>query len=323
MPDGVRRKLAFVLVVFAALAGAGVAAASNGGFAPPSPASPNAENTRTAYLVILAFTGVIFLIVETLLVVFIVKYRRGNRPRNADGAQVHGHTRLEVIWTVIPVLILLAIGLVVFFELPKIENAPASANPIHITVEGHQFYWQFNYPNGARSINDLHVPQGQVVDLDIVSADVIHSWWIPELGGKIQAIPGRTNKLWFDATREGTFVGQCAELCGIFHAAMTASVVATDDAGYHTFITTTAKTDLGRGEYQGVCATCHGMQGQGGYGPAIANNPILTQKDALENLVRDGRGNMPPVGDTWNQAQMNALYEYVGKHIYKGAASGG
>jgi cytochrome c oxidase subunit 2 len=266
---------------------------------------------------------VIFLIVETLLVVFIVKYRRGKRPRYADGAQVHGHTRLEVIWTVIPVLILLAIGLVVFFELPKIENAPASANPIHITVEGHQYYWQFDYPNGARSINDLHVPQGQVVDLDIVSADVIHSWWIPELGGKIQAIPGRTNKLWFDATRQGTFVGQCAELCGVFHAAMTASVVATDQAGYHTFITTTARTDLGRGEYQGVCATCHGMQGQGGYGPAIANNPILTQQTALENIVRNGRGNMPPVGDTWNQAQMNALYQYVSKNVYKGAASGG
>ncbi len=152
---------------------------------------------------------------------------------------------------------------------------------------------------------------------------MIHSWWIPELGGKIQAIPGRTNKLWFEATRQGTFIGQCAELCGIFHAAMTASVVATDDAGYRTFITTTAKTELGRSEFHGVCATCHGMQGQGGYGPAIANNPILTQKAALENIVRDGRGNMPPVGNTWNQAQMNALYEYVSKHVYKGAASGG
>jgi cytochrome c oxidase subunit II len=324
MPDGVRRKLLLVLVVaVAALAGASVAAASDGGFAPPSPASPNAENTRTAYLVILAFTGVIFLVVETLLIVFIVKYRRRGRPRTADGAQVHGNTRLEVIWTVIPVLILLAIGLVVFFELPKIENAPASANPLHITVEGHQYYWQFNYPNGARSINDLHVPQGEVVDLDIVSADVIHSWWIPELGGKIQAIPGRTNKLWFEATRTGVFGGQCAELCGIFHAAMKAQVFSETDDEFNHFIQVTAKTDLGRGEFQGVCATCHGMQGQGGYGPAIANNPILTQKAALENLVRDGRGNMPPVGDTWNQAQMNALYDYVSKHVYKGAASGG
>jgi cytochrome c oxidase subunit II len=323
MPDGVRRKLAFVLVVVAALAGAGVAAASNGGFAPPSPASPNAENTRTAYFVILAFTGAIFLVVETLLIVFIVKYRRGNRARTADGAQVHGHNRLEVIWTVIPVLILLAIGLVVFFELPKIENAPASANPIHVTVEGHQYYWQFNYPNGARSINDLHVPQGEVVDLDIVSADVIHSWWIPELGGKIQAIPGRTNKLWFEATRTGIFSGQCAELCGIFHAKMTARVVSDTDDQFIHFIQVTAKTELGPSEFHGVCATCHGMQGQGGYGPAIANNPILTQKAALENLVRDGRGNMPPVGNTWNQAQMNALYEYVSKHVYKGAASGG
>jgi len=324
MPDGVRRKLVLVLVcAVGALVASGAALAGNGGFAPPSPASPNAENTRTAYFVILAFTGAIFLIVETLLLVFIVKYRRGKRPRTAEGAQVHGHTRLEVIWTVIPVLILLVIGLVIFYELPKIHDAPAATNPIDVTVQGHQYYWQFDYPNGAISINDLHAPVGRVVDLNVVSDDVIHSWWIPELGGKIQAIPGRTNKLWFEATRQGTFTGQCAELCGVFHAKMTASVVVTDQAGYETFVNSTARSILGKSEYQGVCATCHGMQGQGGYGPEISNNPLLTQQAGLEALVREGRGNMPPVGNTWTQEQMSALYDYVSKNIYKGASSGG
>jgi cytochrome c oxidase subunit II len=320
-----RRKLALVLVfaAAAALLGAAAAAASNGGFAPVTPNSPNAEHTRTAYFVILAFAGAIFLLVETLLVVFIVKYRRGKRPRYADGAQVHGHTRLELIWTVIPVIILCAIGIVVFLELPSIEDAPAASNPLHITVEGHQYYWQFDYPNGARSIGDLHAPVGRVVDLRIVSSDVIHSWWIPALGGKIQAIPGRTNKLWFEALREGTFGGQCAELCGLYHAAMKANVVVGTQQDYDTFVNTTAPAELGSSEFHGACATCHGMQGEGGYGPNLSGNPLLTQKTALEAIVREGRGNMPAVGDTWTQDQMNALYEYVSKHIYKGASSGG
>jgi cytochrome c oxidase subunit 2 len=157
----------------------------------------------------------------------------------------------------------------------------------------------------------------------VISADVIHSWWVPELGGKIQAIPGRTNEWWFQATRQGVFTGQCAMLCGAFHAAMTARVVVTDEAAYKRFVTTTAAADLGRAEFQGVCATCHGMQGQGGYGPELATNPILTQPSALEAIVRNGRNRMPAVGNTWTDAQIAALSEYVSKHVYKGATSGG
>lgn len=312
-----------VFALAAALVGAGAAAAGNAGFAPVTPNSPNAEHTRTAYFVILAFTGAIFVIVETLLVVFVWKYRSRGRPRTTDGAQVHGHTRLELIWTVIPVIILCVIALVVFLQLPSISNAPAAANPLRITVEGHQYYWQFDYPNGARSIGDLHVPQGQVVDLDVVSEDVVHSWWIPALGGKIQAIPGRTNHLWFQALRTGVSSGQCAELCGPFHAAMTARVLAETDDVFERWINTTAKTDLGSNEFHGACATCHGMDGQGGYGPNLSHNPLLTQPAALDAIVREGRGKMPPVGNTWTPEQMNALYQYVSKHIYKGAASGG
>ena len=85
-----------------------------------------------------------------------------SQARTVEGSQVHGHTRLELVWTVIPVIILAVIGTVVFLELPKISSAPAAANPLRITVEGHQYYWQFDYPNGARSIGTLHVPVGEV-----------------------------------------------------------------------------------------------------------------------------------------------------------------
>jgi cytochrome c oxidase subunit 2 len=313
----------FGFAAVAALLTAAGATAANGGFTPVQPHSPNASHTNTAYYVIFGFTAAIFLLVEGALVTFVIKYRGRGRPRTEDGAQVHGHTRLELIWTVIPVLILCVIGLVVFLELPKITDAPAAADPLNVTVEGHQFYWQFDYPNGARTINTLYVPVGRVVELKIVSPDVIHSWWIPALGGKIQAIPGITNHMWFRADDPGTYTGQCAELCGLYHASMTASVVATTDAGYQAAVTTGARANLGKAEFTGTCATCHGMTGQGGYGPNLSNNPLLTQKAGLLSIVQSGRGKMPAVGDTWTKTQLQALASYVKSHVYKGAASGG
>jgi cytochrome c oxidase subunit II len=329
----VRRKLpSFVLVLLVALATAGVAAAGNGGLAPVTPHSPNAVRITDTYWVVFGFTAFVFVLIESLLVVFIVKYRSRGRSRAVEGAQVHGHTRLELLWTVFPVLILAAIAVVVFWELPSIDHQPSAAtNPIHITVEGHQYYWQFDYPNHARSIGTLHVPVGAVVDLKVVSPDVIHSWWVPALGGKIQAIPGRVNHTWFRANEAGAYTGQCAELCGVFHPSMLATVKAQSADSYRTFITKTAHATLGAQEWSGVCASCHGNLGQGGYGPAISNNTIITQPSALAGILRNGvngtTGAMPPVGDTWTDGQILALVRYMQKNIYKpapvGATSGG
>jgi len=313
----------FALVVLAALLTASVATATNGGLTPEQPHSPNAHHTLTAYYVILGFTAAVGVLVEGLLVVFIFKYRQRGRRRTDDGAQVHGHTRLELIWTVVPVLILTAIGIVVFVELPKIANAPAATNALHVKVEGHQYYWQFDYPNGARTINALYVPVGRVVDLDVVSEDVIHSWWIPALGGKIQALPGITNHTWFRADKAGTYVGQCAELCGLYHASMNARVIATTDAAFQAATTAAATANLGHAEYVGVCAMCHGMTGQGGYGPNLSSNPLLTQKAGLLAIVQNGRGLMPAVGNSWTPGQLDGLAAYVKAHVYRGASSGG
>jgi cytochrome c oxidase subunit II len=324
MPARVRRKLLLAFVsLCAALATAGAAAAANGGLTPEAPHSPNAHRITSAYYLVLGFTAAIFVLVETLLVVFVWKYRSRGRPRTVEGDQVHGHTRLELIWTVIPVGILAVIAAFVFYELPGISDAPAATNAIHVTVEARQFYWQFDYPNGARSINDLTVPAGRVVDLTVVSPDVIHSWWIPALGGKIQALPGITNHTWFKADREGIYVGQCAELCGLYHEAMRARVVVTSEQAYSAYISSKVRADLGRSEFTGVCATCHGLSGQGGYGPNLAQDTLLTQPAGLEAIVRNGRGKMPAVGAGWTAAQMQTLVSYMRAHVYKGAASGG
>src|SRR5213080_4130588 len=142
----VRRRALVTGVAFAVvLAGAGAAYAGNGGLAPPSTASPNGERIRHAYWFVSIFTGFIFVVVEGALILFIVKYRRGRRPRTAEGPQIHGSGRLELIWTVVPVVFLAAIGSFVFYELPGIKDVPkaSAADETTITVEGRQFYWLF------------------------------------------------------------------------------------------------------------------------------------------------------------------------------------
>jgi cytochrome c oxidase subunit II len=334
MPLPVRRKtLVLVLALGAALAFVGVAYAGNGGFAPETPHSPNAADINSSYKWIAIFTGAIFVLVEGTLLWFVIRYRRRGRPRTAEGPQVHGATRLELIWTAIPVLILAAIAGFIFYELPGIKDVPAAkaqGGPLEVRIDAHQFYWQFTYPSGAVSIDELHVPVNRVVRVDIYSQDVDHSWWIPELGGKFDAIPGRHTHTWFQANEVGTYRGRCGEFCGVFHAAMKAQVVAQSPSDYQSWISSTAAGGLGRSEWVGVCAKCHGPQGEGDYGPNIQTNGLLVQPDGLRSLLTNGQNRlkpissyMPPVARGWTDKQFAALDAYLKDHIYKAASSGG
>jgi cytochrome c oxidase subunit 2 len=240
MPVGVRRTaLATLGTTLIALMAAGIAYAGNGGLLPGEAHSPNAHRIDSAFIFVAIFTGAIFLIVEGALITFIIKYRRGKRARTAEGPQIHGSTRLEVLWTVVPVVILAMIGTFVFWELPGIANAPkaAAADETTITVEGHQYYWLFRYPNGAVSVNTMVAPANQVVNERVkgLDWDVIHSWWVPDLGGKMDAIPGRVNKTWFEAP-VGNYIARCAELCGIQHAHMDGTVRVVPRGQYDAFI---------------------------------------------------------------------------------------
>src|SRR5690348_5148704 len=302
MPAPVRRKLLLVVSVCAfALAAAGAAAAGNGGFAPPTPHSPNAAGIGDVYYVILGFTAAIFLLVEGTLIFFVVRYRSRGRSREVDGFQIHGHTRTELIWTAGPVLVLADIAGFVFYKLPGIKNVPSAnaADQIHVRVEGRQYYWQFTYPNGAVSIDYLHVPVHETVVLDIVSHDVNHSWWIYELGGKWDAIPGRVNHTWMQVDEPGVYEGQCSELCGIQHAAMRGWVVATPRDEYDSWVNRRAAhitaVDLGKEEGVGACQTCHYFEPNRGtlVGPDLANNPRLTDLKGLTQLLRNGGVRMP------------------------------
>jgi len=290
--------------------------------APVTPESPNAEGIRNSYLFVSIFTFAIFLLVEGLLIAFILKYRRQRRPKFEDGAQIHGATRLELVWTAGPVVVLALIATFVFVELPGIKDVPdaeAGAEQLEVRVVGRQFYWQYEYPNGVVAIDTLRAPAGVPVRLEVVAPedDVIHSWWIPALGGKIDAIPGTVNETWFQAERIGTYTGQCAELCGVEHAQMLASVEIMSEVDFRAWITDRAaaqadgSVELGREEWQGVCAKCHGLDGRGGIAPTIVGRPALTDPEALGTLVRNGVRTMPAVGSGWSSEQVEALARYL------------
>jgi cytochrome c oxidase subunit II len=331
MPPPVRRKLLASSWILAGLALvlAGTAIAGNGGVAPPDPASPNAERTRDAYWLVLVFTGAIFVLVEGLLLVFVFRFRSRGRPREVEGPQVIGHRRLELIWTVIPVLILVAIGSFVFYKLPGIKDVPeaSASGKLEVKVEGRQFYWRFVYPNGAVAVNELRVPVGRVVDLDVTAPayDVIHSWWVPRLGGKIDAIPGKKNETWFKAEAAGVYRGQCAEYCGAQHALMLATVRAVPAKEFESWLAAQAARPPGLGEqtFAAACAPCHGQQGQGLIGPPLKGRPFAAQE--IATIVRNGRGAMPPVGKGWDETQLRELTRFLQRRIgaQQGAASGG
>ena len=268
----------------------------------------------------------IFLIVEGALIAFIVKYRRGKRARTAEGPQIHGSTRLEVLWTVVPVVILAMIGTFVFLELPGIADAPkaAAADETTIQVEGHQFYWLFRYPNGAVSIKQMVAPADEVVHERIVGLDwdVIHTWWVPDLGGKIDAIPGRINKTWFQAP-VGHYIARCAELCGIQHAQMDARRERRPARAVRQLHQGApgerVERTVGREEWQGVCQSCHRLDHKY-IGPALGGNPLLADRKGIETLLRNGQGQMPPVGKNWTHDQIDALVAYT-KQFAKGGSS--
>lgn len=332
-----RRLPVLALVLGAALTLAGVAAGGNGGLGPVSPASPNTQRISDAYWVIAVFTGAIFVLVEGLLVVFIVRFRSRGRPRELEGPQIRGHTRLELAWTAAPVLILAIIGVFVFYKLPGIKDVPeaSAADRVDLTVEGRQFYWQFEYPNGAVSIDRLRAPAGKVVAVSITAPtwDVIHSWWIPQLHGKFDAIPGQTNHTWFKTSRIGTYEGECAEFCGIQHARMYATVEVVPAAEYEQWVdarataTKNGSPELGKEEWEGVCLKCHRLAPDAAklVGPNLGGNPLLADAKGLETLVRNGRGDMPAVAKGWSDGQMRALVAYLKQSVVGkgGSQSGG
>jgi cytochrome c oxidase subunit 2 len=327
MAPPVRRKLLLASLSLLALAFVltGSAMAGNGGIAPPAE-TPQAGRIKDLYWIVLGITGVIFVLVEGALILFVVQYRNRGRPRSDEGPQIRGHTRLELIWTAIPVLILAVIISLVFYKLPGIKDVPdanaAGDKKMTVEVEGRQFYWRYVYPNGAVSVNELRLPAGRPVEL-VISApanDVIHSWWVPAVAGKMDAIPGKVNHLSFETPQPGIYKGQCAEFCGVQHALMLAQVQSVPAEAFESWVSARLRggDDLGKQTFEGACAPCHGLSGKGLIGPPLEGNATLADREQLEQLLENGKNAMPPVGRGWDKRQTDALVEYVQQEFASG-----
>jgi cytochrome c oxidase subunit 2 len=318
MPPPVRRKQTLAAAVIGALALAAPALADNAGLTPVEPRSPNAEAINETYYLLLVVTGFVFVLVEGALVAFVIKYRRRGRAVDVEGPQIHGNTRLELLWTVVPVLLVAVIVGFVFYKLPEVSAfdeeaiaAPGDAEELRIDVFGRQFYWEFRYPDGSVTYDVLIVPVNRTVDLTVTAPDhdVVHSWWIPALGGKIDAIPGNVNHTWFRADRTGEYEGNCGEFCGLQHNAMTMTVRAVDGEQYDA--ERGRLVGNGESQFEAACAKCHNLEGPQLIGPTLRGNPTLADREALAEIVRNGRNRMPAVGRGWSDRQVATLFEYV------------
>jgi cytochrome c oxidase subunit 2 len=205
----------------------------------PNAVSDNGHDLYNLYLLISPFAILVFLLVEGLLITVIIKYRRTKLPANYRPPQWHGNTRLEITWTLLPFLILCVIGAVSFATLQKDFVEPAAAGDnMTISVTGHQFGWVFQYPQGFTVKSDgisatpMVIPVDKLVRLQLQSNDVIHGFWVPELMGKTDLVPGYTNYTWINVHQTGEWRGQCTELCGAGHYSMQLRVKAVSQSDF-------------------------------------------------------------------------------------------
>jgi cytochrome c oxidase subunit 2 len=287
----------------------------------------------------------VFVVVEGLLVYSVWRWR--SRPGDALPPQIHGNTPLEITWTIVPAVILLVILGMTFNTQRTLATPPEGG--INVRVIGHQWWWEFQYPDhGVTTANELHIPVGVPVRLQLESADVIHSFWVPRLGGKTDAIPGRVNHLWFQADEAGTYIGQCAEFCGIQHALMRLLVVAESQSAFDRwvqnersipgFAATPTPTGAPSGPVSlvtqgrqlvttGACITCHTIRGtpaNGTTGPELTHfgsrttigaNTLPNTPENLRRWVANAQsvktGVIMPAFPNYTDQELEAIVAYL------------
>ncbi|HEV8190365.1 MAG TPA: cytochrome c oxidase subunit II [Ktedonobacterales bacterium] len=232
------------------------------------PAGPVAKREADLFWFIFIVATVVFVAVTSVLIYSVFRFRA--RPEGAAPRQVHGNTTIELAWTIGPSLVLfavLAVTITTMFGLAQ----PASANVVTVRAIGHQWWWEFQYPDQRIvTADEMHIPTGTVVHIDLVSDNVIHSFWVPQLGGKTDVIPGHDNTMWLQADRAGQYRGECAEFCGAQHAHMDFMVVAESNDSFQSWVTqeqqhaqapTDSLAQQGQKIFSQKCVGCHLIDG--------------------------------------------------------------
>jgi len=220
-------------------------------FAQKSPLSPTnifAPDSTPAHSIfrisafVLEITGAIFVVVFSLIAYAVIKFRERKGDEEFEPPQVYGSNQMEVAWTILPVLIVVVLFLSTAQVIHRVQDAPPPSDAIQVTVVGHQFWWEYRYPQyGFTSANELHVPVSDPNSptptyLKLLSDDVDHSFWVPRLAGKTDLIPNHPNSTWIDPYQAGVYLGQCAQFCGAEHAKMLIRVYVQNRADFDAWV---------------------------------------------------------------------------------------
>jgi cytochrome c oxidase subunit II len=278
-----------------------------------SPASTPANSIYQLSLFVLAICLAIFVVVFSLLVYAVVKFRQRPGDDAREPAQIYGSNQMELAWTVIPVLIVVVLFLATARVIHAVEDARFPPGTTEIRVVGHQFWWEFQYPQqGFVSANELHVPVSDSENptpthITLLSADTDHSFWVPKLAGKTDLIPNRSNSMWIDPHEVGVYVGQCAQYCGVQHAKMLLRVVVESREDFDRWVAsqqrpaqTSQSVARGRQVFESTaCVNCHtvtGTNAKGKFGPdlthlmsreTIAAGAALNNRENLRLWIKD------------------------------------
>ncbi len=250
------------------------------------PKGPQAETILDGMILSLYVMAFVTIVVFAIFFIIISKYRR-KAGDDEIPKQVHGNVKLEILWTVIPIILLAILAVPTItgqFYLADVEPDPEiGEDTVEIKVTGHQFWWQFDYENEDFTAGqEVYIPVGEKVLFELHSQDVIHSFWVPALGGKLDVVPGITNNMWLEANEPGVYKGKCAELCGPSHALMDFKLIALERDDYDAWVAgmqaepeapTETLANEGRELFEGLgCIGCHAIGGSGtAAGPALTN----------------------------------------------------
>jgi cytochrome c oxidase subunit 2 len=271
------------------------------------PRSTNAESLYHLSNFVLAITGVIFVVVFSLLAYVTVKFRSRAADAGREPAQVYGSTQIELAWTVIPILIVVVLFLATARVIHAIQDAPKPAAAQEVTVIGHQFWWEFRYPAlGIVTANELHIPVSDPAHptptfLKLLSADTDHSFWVPQLAGKTDLIPNRVNEMWMDPRQTGIFLGQCAQYCGTQHAKMLLRVSVESPEDFEAWVRAQRQpANQNETEIAGkrvfettACLNCHAVAGTnatGHFGPDLTH--LMSRRTIAAGAAENTKENL-------------------------------
>ena len=273
------------------------------------PRSDVAELLDSLFRAIFWWAVGVFVIVEGALIFVVLRFRA--RPGGPPPRQTHGHTALEIGWTLAPAIVL------IFIAIPTIRaiwivDRPPEGDAMVVEAIGHQWWWEFRYPEyGLVTANELHLPVDRTVDVRLTSADVIHSFWFPRMGGKRDVVPGHQNSLWFTPDSVGTYTGQCAEFCGLSHAFMKMELVVEEQADFDAWLAANVADAVvvdavvpdsirlaegGQAFLQSGCAACHSVRGTPAAGVL---GPDLTHVGSRRKIASGIMDNTPENMARW------------------------